>query len=64
MKTILHDIAFGSRKWLPSGRNVPLRRHFSKSLLRYFWKCRRSHFLSGRPIFLLPIKASGSSSSA
>jgi len=43
MKTIVRDIAFGSRKWLPSGRNVPLRRHFSKSLLRYFWKCRRSH---------------------
>jgi len=43
MKTIVRDIAFGSRKCLPSGRNVPHRRHNSKSLLRYFWKCCRSH---------------------
>jgi len=27
MKTIVLDIAFGSRKWLPLGRNVPLRRY-------------------------------------
>jgi len=29
-KSYFGDIAFGSRKWLPSGRNVPLRRHFSE----------------------------------
>jgi len=28
MKTIVRDIAFGSRKWLPSGKNVSLRWHF------------------------------------
>jgi len=30
MKTIVRDIALGSRKWLPSGRNVPLRRHYAE----------------------------------
>jgi len=30
MKMLVHEIAFGSQKWLPSGKNVPLRRHFQR----------------------------------
>jgi len=32
MKTIVRDIAFRSRKWLPSVKNVPLRRNINTIL--------------------------------